>query len=64
VRKLLAESGMDASQLIGTNLHEMLVKDDVLAFKIFAHVKVPTTSNPMLSYEDIPTSQMRKGWHR
>jgi hypothetical protein len=42
----------------------MLVKDDVLASKIFAPAKVPTTiSNPMLNYEDIPTSQIRKGWH-
>ncbi len=58
VRKLLAKSGLDASQLTRTNLHGMLVKGDVLASKIFALAKVPTTSNPTLSYEDIPTSQI------
>jgi hypothetical protein len=63
VRKQLAKSGLDASQLIGTSLHGMLVKDDVVASKIFAPAKVPTTSNLTLSYEDIPTNQIQKGWH-
>jgi hypothetical protein len=41
----------------------MLVKGDVLASKIFAPFEVPIASNPTLSYEDISTSQIRKGWH-
>jgi len=53
VRKLLIKSGLDASQLTGTGFHGMLVKDDMLVSKIFAPVKVPTTSNLTLSYEDI-----------
>ncbi|CAK9271134.1 unnamed protein product [Sphagnum jensenii] len=77
VRKLLAESGLDASQLTGTGPHGMLVKGDVLAAmksgvlpkskstpaaasKISAPAKVPAASSPALSYEDIPTSQIRK----
>ncbi len=77
VRKLLAESGLDASQLTGTGPHGMLVKGDVLAAmksgllpkskstpaaasKTSAPAKVPAASSPALSYEDIPTSQIRK----
>ncbi len=64
MRKLLAESGLDASQLIGIGPHGMMVKGDVLASRIFTPIKVPTDSSPTLSYEDIPTSQIEKGCHR
>jgi pyruvate/2-oxoglutarate dehydrogenase complex dihydrolipoamide acyltransferase (E2) component len=63
VRKLLAESGLDASQITGIGPHGMMVKGDVLASKIFALAKVPIAFSPTLSYENIPTSQIRKGWH-
>ncbi len=61
MRKLLVESGLDASQLIGACLDGLLVKGDVLASKIFAHVKILATSNLTLNYEDIPTNPIRKG---
>jgi hypothetical protein len=36
----------------------MLVKGDVLVFKIFAPFKVPIASSLTLSYQDISTSQI------
>jgi hypothetical protein len=41
----------------------MMVKGDVLAYKIFAPIKVPIASSLTLNYEDIATSQIRKEWH-